>query len=87
MGAAVVLWGHRVANVPGGAVDVDGVTVCVGRQYREWRRRLHAEPLTGWQVDAVAELVHGYVALTTPARAWVGPEDVLAVPTGCSLSR
>lgn len=61
VGAAVVLWGPRVGDVPGGTFDVGGVTVCVGRQYREWRRHLCGEPLTAWQVDAIAELVHGYL--------------------------
>lgn len=60
--SVVVFWGRRIADVPGGTVDIDGVTVCVGRQYRGWRRHLCGEPLTAWQVDVIAELVHGYVA-------------------------
>lgn len=61
VGAVVVLWGPGVGEGRGGTFDVDGVTARVRRQYREWRRQLCGEPLTAWQVDAIAELVHGYL--------------------------
>lgn len=60
----VVLWGARIANVPGGCAVVHDVLYCVGRQGRHWRTAFRGNAgnaLEPGKVEGVREAVQDFV--------------------------
>lgn len=57
----LVVWGRGAPHLSGGRANVDDVVVLCGKQAKEWRSELTGSPLDVGQIEAVREVLQGFV--------------------------